>query len=120
MHITLTLTQKVLRIPKLCLFMLTSKEESDQVRYKQDGQSTRVIRLLHQYFITNKGPSYLPMTYVNITVPVKEGMFEIDTAVSALLPLYLYFNISFIQYIWFNFESTFSDNDQLSSTVVVE
>lgn len=46
------------------------KETSDQERYFADEQSTRRITVTHRYYITNEGPSTLPKTYVNITVPL--------------------------------------------------
>ena len=75
----------------LCMIslILFSIEISDQVRYKLDPTSERKLPVVHQYYVTNSGPSYLPFTIVNITVPIKEKQFEIDITVSVFYPVAL-------------------------------
>ena len=40
------------------------------MRYSADEQSSRLLTVIHRYYITNEGPSIVPKTYVNITVPI--------------------------------------------------
>ena len=47
-----------------------SKEMSDQIRYSADEQSSMIFTIIHRYYVTNEGPSMVPKTYVNITIPV--------------------------------------------------
>lgn len=58
---------------------IRSKDESDQIRYTANQTSKRIITMIHRYFIINEGPSFLPKTYVNITIPLSKD--EIDVAV---------------------------------------
>ncbi|XP_060562264.1 integrin alpha-9-like [Ruditapes philippinarum] len=55
---------------KYAVHIQADKEKSDQVRYKADEKSTHMLRLIHRYVVTNEGPSFLPKTYVNITIPL--------------------------------------------------
>ena len=57
----------------MCVIIIFSTTVSDQFRYKGDINSDRVIKLQHIYYVRNNGPSFLPKTYVNISVPVKKG-----------------------------------------------
>lgn len=49
---------------------VTIDEETEQIRYSADEQSTRPFEITHSYYITNEGPSITPKTFVNISVPV--------------------------------------------------
>ncbi|XP_060552294.1 integrin alpha-V-like isoform X2 [Ruditapes philippinarum] len=57
---------------KYAVHIQADKETSDQVRYKADEKSTHMLRLIHRYIVTNEGPSFLPKTYVNITIPLSK------------------------------------------------
>ncbi|XP_052259747.1 integrin alpha-4-like [Dreissena polymorpha] len=56
---------------KYDIYIQADQQLSDQDRYKAVENSDVRKTITHQYYITNYGPSYLPKTYVNITVPVK-------------------------------------------------
>ncbi|XP_052259458.1 integrin alpha-V-like isoform X6 [Dreissena polymorpha] len=62
---------------KYDIYIQADQQLSDQERYKAVENSDVRKTITHQYYITNYGPSYLPKTYVNITVPVKKGNNEI-------------------------------------------
>ncbi|KAL4222884.1 FG-GAP repeat [Mactra antiquata] len=59
---------------------------SAQESYAADEKSTRKIRLTHTYYIINKGPSYLPLTFVNISIPIKLGVSTVATVLQNKLP----------------------------------
>ncbi|KAL4222885.1 hypothetical protein ACF0H5_018925 [Mactra antiquata] len=59
---------------------------SAQESYAADEKSTRKIRLTHTYYIINKGPSYLPLTFVNISIPIKLGASTVATVLQNKLP----------------------------------
>ncbi|XP_053373232.1 integrin alpha-4-like isoform X2 [Mercenaria mercenaria] len=50
---------------------------ADQINYNTDVSSRRLFSIVHRYYITNRGPSFLPLTYVNITIPVKKADTDI-------------------------------------------
>ncbi|XP_053373230.1 integrin alpha-4-like isoform X2 [Mercenaria mercenaria] len=64
---------------KFQVIIQADKETSDQIRYKADEKSTRKITLIHRYFLINEGPSFLPKTVVNISIPLSKD--EVDFAI---------------------------------------
>ncbi|XP_060575984.1 integrin alpha-3-like [Ruditapes philippinarum] len=66
---------------KYAVHVQADKETFDQIRYKADESSTQMLRLIHRYVVTNEGPSFLPKTYVNITIPLSKEDTEFASIV---------------------------------------
>ncbi|XP_053374637.1 integrin alpha-5-like isoform X2 [Mercenaria mercenaria] len=53
--------------------LLEVDESSKKIKYRPNDKVDQRVTLFHRFYITNQGPSFLPMTYVNIYIPVSKG-----------------------------------------------
>ena len=52
-----------------------SDNVEDQIFYEDDVNSERHLSIKQRYYVSNRGPSFLHLTYVNISIPVmKHGV----------------------------------------------
>lgn len=72
---------------KISFEYICSNDIYDQIRFTADQNSKRKITMIHRYYIINDGPSFLPKTYVNISIPLSKD--EIDVAVIKVISLML-------------------------------